>query len=78
MKYKKNKGWGIQIKGFAGYEFPIPTKIYDVEKRELIKEFPTRSAASDFSGVVIDRIADIVKNKRKCRKNNLGKIITFR
>jgi len=55
---------------------PRKVKIYDVEKKELIKECSSINEAQKFSGVKC--ISNYIKTKSKSYKNKLGKVICFR
>lgn len=51
-------------------------KIYDVEKKQLIKECESMLEAAKFLGV--DNVNIYIKYKYKCRKNKLGITVAIR
>lgn len=55
-------------------------KVYDVENKELIKEFNSLTSASKFTGVNKASVLYSIRNKTKIEKENnkLNKLITFR
>lgn len=62
---------GLNVEG-------IKTKVYDVDKKELIQVFPSRSEAGKFTGLTASRVTDYVRNKTICSSNKLKKRICFR
>lgn len=55
---------------------PHKVKVYDVEKKQLIKEYDTMKQAAEELGV--KNVHSYRKSKSKCHKNNLGITICFR
>lgn len=55
-------------------------RLYDIDKRELIKEFNSLLEAAKFTGLNIGSIKHSIRNKSKINKekNKLNKTITFR
>jgi hypothetical protein len=51
-------------------------KVYDVEKKELIREYDSMNQAREELGV--KNISNYIRLKVKCHKNNLGITICFR
>jgi len=51
-------------------------KVYDVEKKELIREYDSMNQACEELGV--RNIYNYIRLKLKCHKNNLGITICFR
>lgn len=68
----------MRIEKIGLYTSGIRTKVYDVEKKELIGTFESRNDASKFTGVSLGHIADHVRKKRKVFSNKLNRKITFR
>lgn len=62
---------GLEVEG-------IKTKVFDVEKKQLIAVFPSRSEAGKFAGLSASRVTDYVRNKTICSSNKLNKKICFR
>lgn len=56
----------------------IRTKVFDVERKELLGTFESRNEAARFTGVSLGHIADHVRTKRKVFSIKLNKKITFR
>lgn len=56
----------------------IRTKVYDVERKQLLGTFESRSDASRFTGVPVSSIASHVRNKTKSVNNKLNKTLCFR
>lgn len=56
----------------------VKTKVYDVEKKELLGVFESRAEASRFTGVANKRIQELIRNKTRCSKNKLNRTICFR
>ena len=55
-----------------------PVKIFDVEKKELIKRFETVTEAAEFCGLSFSEIKQAIKYRYRSYKNKLGKTICFR
>ncbi len=62
---------GLHVEG-------IKTKVFDVEKKQLIAVFPSRSEAGKFTGLPASRVSNYVKSKTICSSNKLKKRICFR
>jgi hypothetical protein len=68
----------MRLEKIGLYTSGIRTKVYDVEKKELIGTFESRNDAAKYTGVSLSHIADHVRNKRRVYSNKLLKKITFR
>lgn len=62
---------GMEVEG-------IKTKVFDVDKKELIGVFKSRSEAGRFTGLPPSRVSDYVRDKTICKSNKLNKTICFR
>jgi len=62
---------GLHVEG-------IKTKVYDVDRKELLGVFSSRSEAGRFTGLSSARVSDYVKDKTICKVNKLNKTICFR
>lgn len=62
---------GLHVEG-------IKTKVFDVDKKELLGVFPSRSAAGKFAGLPASRVTDYVRDRTICSSNKLNKRICFR
>jgi len=62
---------GLHVEG-------IKTKVFDVDKKELLGVFPSRSAAGQFTGLPASRVTDYVRDRTICSSNKLNKRICFR
>ena len=72
---KRNRG------AFVGMSFDgVVTKVFDVEKKKLIREFENASAAADFLGVSIHCLTKAKLRKTVIKKttNRLNKLIAIR
>ena len=58
--------------------FKRKVKVFDVEKKELIREFDSVTEAAAFCGVDARNIPSYIKTKGRCRTNSLNKILAFR
>lgn len=63
---------GTSIKGTNNDIFNIPTKVYDVEKKQLLGTFESRTKAADFLGVSTVTVSKAFKYKHRIHKNKLG------
>ena len=68
----------MRLEKIGLYTSGIRTKVYDVDKKELIGTFESRNDASKFTGVAHNHIADYVRHKRRVYSQKLLKKITFR
>lgn len=64
------------IRGISNQLLKRKTKVYDVAKKELIAEFESQYAAAKFLGV--RTVANYIKYKSRCHKNNLGITVAIR
>ena len=55
-----------------------PVKVYDCDKKALIKSFDCVSDAAKYCGVSTQTLCEIRRTKGRNRKNKLGLTITFR
>jgi hypothetical protein len=56
----------------------IRTKVYDVEKKQLLGVFESRADASRFTGVSVSTITGHVRRKSRSTNNKLNRILCFR
>lgn len=56
----------------------IRTKVYDVDKKELIGTFESRNDAAKFTGLPLGHIKNYVTKKSKHFSKKLNRKITFR
>lgn len=68
----------MRLEKIGLYTSGIRTKVYDVEKKELIGTFESRNDAAKYTGVSLSHIADHVRTKRRVYSHKLLKKITFR
>jgi hypothetical protein len=66
----------LKMKKLILQHMPHKVKVYDVEKKQLIKEYSTMKQAAEELGV--KNVHFYRKSKCKCYKNNLGITICFR
>lgn len=68
----------MKLEKIGLYTSGIRTKVYDVERKELIGTFESRNDAAKFTGVYLGHIAEHVRKKRRVFSIKLNKKITFR
>lgn len=68
----------MRIERIGLFTSGIRTKVYDIERKELIGTFESRNDAARFTGVSLSHIADHVRSKRRVFSRKLNKKITFR
>lgn len=56
----------------------VRTLVYCCVTKKLLKSCESRSEASEYTGVNVANIRNLIKTKGKNRKNILGTILTFR
>jgi len=68
----------MRIEKIGLYASGIRTKVFDVERKELIGVFESRNDAAKFTGVSIGHITEYVRRKSRCWSHKLNRKITFR
>lgn len=69
----------IRGMGLSAHELNArPVKVYDVEAKRLINTYESVNKAAKALGIDNSAVSRHLKNKTRCHKNNLNKIICFR
>jgi hypothetical protein len=68
----------MRLERIGMYCSGIRTKVYDVERKELLGVFESRGDAARYTGIDIRRITDVVRSKSKVYSKKLKTKITFR
>jgi hypothetical protein len=72
-------GQSIRGIGYDSWKLNLrPIKVYDVEKKELIKTCESVIEAAKFTGLKSSMVSRYTKDKTRSYKNKLNKTICFR